>query len=914
MAKLYPPSIEGKLPAFAGSTLKIPITMNRAVNMNQVSSMRAMIKTVQTNQLKATLVGALNYEKTTGKYYALFTLNGSFQPNLGQYYKVQVAYVDKKSEVGYYSTVGTIKYTSYPSLTIPGLEENFYGRYDYIGIYSQENEQKTITNPETGVVTVVEEIKRDNTEKAYSYCFELTDSDGNIVATSGEQLHDASTDRAVSRSSDKWSIRRELTKGVPFYLQYKVTTSNGLEVSSARYLVMDQDSVDIDMELALVTEMDFDNGCVALSFYPLSSQGDEQVVINGSFVLVRSSSLDNFGSWDEVYRFTYSNVSLTVGHPVKLWEDCTVQQGVKYTYALQAYNSYGLYSNKILSVNKDSPDDNFIYVDFEDAFLYDGERQLRIRYNPKVTSFKETVLESKMDTIGSQFPFVFRNGNVRYKEFPISGLLSLQSDPEERFLKGVQSKDLVSTREWTPSGQEPSNNLDNLLTGTNIQREREFKIAVLEWLNNGKPKLFRSPAEGNYIVRLMNVSLSPNDTLGRMLHTFSCTAYEIAECSFDNLVSLDLMSLPASNTTSLRVGQITPKVLMSAKPADLATSFPDFAVQEQTISFPSVYMANITEATPGTKIGLNFANGRDEVLIEIGDTGSYYILVDEYPLTAVRLASGHWDDAKITFNYYDDTPADTFSSIASLALTDEIRQFIGIGYDYNIIEGLEDIRRDVGQFHYIKVMKRQIENIWVDDEDGSFYRTDNKTDRVDRWDRTLLYYVVNREIYFNGGPEKILAPSEIDYRFALNPQEANDYTDLGGRTNPPARCLDCGYQGEFEGQCPKCASRNIDTRFGDTFGRIEAIRNVEKVDKLYLGTGVIADVAYRVRTKTYVIEDTNILVSDAKKVWLAAVETLNQWVAHPSMTEHDYEEAVAHVNNSYREFINTLEDALRYSV
>ena len=136
-----------------------------------------------------------------------------------------------------------------------------------------------------------------------------------------------------------------------------------------------------------------------------------------------------------------------------------------------------------------------------------------------------------------------------------SGLLSLQSDPEERFLKGVQSVSLVTDRGTTPSGStDISNNLDNHLSGYNIQREREFKIAVLEWLNNGKPKLFRSPTEGNYIVRLMNISMSPNDTLGRMLHTFSCTAYEIAEHSFENLVSLELMSVPESNTTSLRVG------------------------------------------------------------------------------------------------------------------------------------------------------------------------------------------------------------------------------------------------------------------------------------------------------------------------------------------------------------------------
>jgi hypothetical protein len=34
----------------------------------------------------------------------------------------------------------------------------------------------------------------------------------------------------------------------------------------------------------------------------------------------------------------------------------------------------------------------------------------------------------------------------------------------------------------------------------------------------------------------MNTSLSPNDTLGRMIHTFNATAYEIAENNFTNLV------------------------------------------------------------------------------------------------------------------------------------------------------------------------------------------------------------------------------------------------------------------------------------------------------------------------------------------------------------------------------------------
>jgi len=34
-----------------------------------------------------------------------------------------------------------------------------------------------------------------------------------------------------------------------------------------------------------------------------------------------------------------------------------------------------------------------VFADFEDMFLWDGKRQIRIRYNPKVSSFKTNHLE-----------------------------------------------------------------------------------------------------------------------------------------------------------------------------------------------------------------------------------------------------------------------------------------------------------------------------------------------------------------------------------------------------------------------------------------------------------------------------------------------------------------------------------------
>ena len=79
------------------------------------------------------------------------------------------------------------------------------------------------------------------------------------------------------------------------------------------------------------------------------------------------------------------------------------------------------------------------------------------------------------------------------------------------------------------------------LISENIHLERQFKLEVLDWLTNGEPKLFKSPTEGNYIVRLLNVSLTPNDQVGRMIHTFNATAYEIADLSYDNLCKLNII-------------------------------------------------------------------------------------------------------------------------------------------------------------------------------------------------------------------------------------------------------------------------------------------------------------------------------------------------------------------------------------
>lgn len=43
------------------------------------------------------------------------------------------------------------------------------------------------------------------------------------------------------------------------------------------------------------------------------------------------------------------------------------------------------------------------------------------------------------------------------------------------------------------------------------------------------------------IVVLDSVSLTPEQSLGRLIYNFSATAYEIADLTYDNLVSLGIV-------------------------------------------------------------------------------------------------------------------------------------------------------------------------------------------------------------------------------------------------------------------------------------------------------------------------------------------------------------------------------------
>lgn len=725
--KLYPPYIDGKNPAFCGTNMRIWFRHNRAIGASQYSSISCKIKTVSTNEWKWTLNSDQIYQDSvTGNWYVDYNLaqtnpktNQTYASmlSIGLFYKIQIAYVDTDGVIGYFSDVGVIKYTSVPKVYIDGLKaETNASQTNYVGVYSQADSGQ------------------DSTEKVYSYKFTILDESGNVFLESGEQLHNSSTDTESNKSRDIFKCNKEMIANRKYRLNYSVTTINGLECASSTYLIMRSSTVRPAINAKLRAKSDFEDGYILVYL-----EADEAVTATGSFSICRSSSLDNFETWDELCQ-----IELIQECALKdLFKDFAIEQGVQYCYSLQQFNTYGLYSNRMLS--------DTVSADFEDMFLYDGKRQLKIRFNPNVSSFKNDILETKTDTIGGRYPFIFRNGNVKYKEFPITGLLSYLADENEYFLE----KNKLGRLEMETTD----------LISDNIRAERMFKLEVLDWLNNGEAKLFKSPTEGNYLVRLLNVSMSPNATLGRMLHTFTATAYEIGDTDFDTLntysmfdvyenIEKTVMQFMTLNLAGDEQEDGTIKDPVKALISGSAIPKRETLISKvnsakqntikQSLNIPYIYLGEISKETPGAIFALQYdqeVNGTDISFITIGGTGVYEINTKDNPVIGIYPM---WTpdptgimQGLFTFGYYAENITDAFSQVYKYYPEDILAQFIGKHNDiltedgliyytgtnntsYNILQssnnktvrGIENFRNTVGRFYWLRFKTREIINFY----------------------------------------------------------------------------------------------------------------------------------------------------------------------------------------------------------
>ena len=532
---LYPPIVDTYVPAFLTDSgtdkdiCRIYFTLSQFNTMGDIENVQVTVRSQYTNlsvlnkskypsEVMLTSIQEDASKTSDDRYYIELNKTdiqgGQFEIN--QYYKVQMRFthidaadvslttpqaidgwlaanINLFSE---WSTVCLIRGISTPQLAVSGFTieggEISWANYNPIiyGTLSFNNEEET--------------------EKLKSYQVKLYDENDNLLTDSGIQY--------TNTNSFSYGLNYNFVAGAAYKFTIECTTMN-LYSAIATYEFTTATEESEILDFTFIAETDEDNGRIILTI----KKSNITDGFTGELVLRRTSNKTNFTIWEDLKTYTYEGATAIK----ETFSDMTIESGVWYKYYLQKRSNGVAASTKYIKTP--------VMVIFDDMFLTTKDRQLKIKFNPTVSSFKRTIQESRTDTLGSQFPFVRRNGHANYAQFPIGGLISFQIDESELFtsLEELFGEHLYLYTDY--------NNDHRITEANNIVYEKLFKDKVIEFLYSEQPKLFRSATEGNFIVKVMDASFSPNATLGRRIVSFTATAYEVAECNIDNYKKYDIL-------------------------------------------------------------------------------------------------------------------------------------------------------------------------------------------------------------------------------------------------------------------------------------------------------------------------------------------------------------------------------------
>lgn len=558
--RLYPPILNYSLPAFAiqTGTTRVRIyfalsdyssNTNASVQMTvryQDNNENALKTSTYKGRVKAFKTYSTDNEKITQKdkyYVELLSTDLQNGFTVDRIYKIQLRFSSAYTSAGpttdwlnsnlsnfsEWSTVCLIKPISKPSYSVMGLDAG--GGSSSLSIYTTVDSIFTITYNQGASNELLKSWRT----------ILYNDNKNNILADSGWKTYTnydyLPVDNTNTVTFDS-ILPYVMEDGNSYILQLSIETRNGYTAITdypfTCYPILSNDFIG-----NITLQMNEEEGYATLHV-------TSEIPYSTNLVLRRSSSESNFTIWEDIALKVLTNEAVNW-----TYKDFTIESGVWYRYGVQIRDVAGRRGS--LSVIS-----SIEMAEFEHAFLLgENNQQLKLKYDFNISSANITVAESKTDTIGSKFPFIRRNGHMYYRTFQCSGLITGYMDSDEHLF--------TTESELYHNNQNRYNTVrtevDAISTSYDYTYEREFREKVQEFLYDNKIKLYKSLQEGNMLVKIMNVSLSPKNELGRLLYNFSALVVEIDEPTLTNLQAYNLQPIDtyASSITfsEASLGQLT---------------------------------------------------------------------------------------------------------------------------------------------------------------------------------------------------------------------------------------------------------------------------------------------------------------------------------------------------------------------
>ena len=531
LMNLYPPIVDTYMPAFLYTeSCKIYFSLSPYNSFNDIkyaqvvltyqnSNLTALNSKHYPNEIKVCdMVEDSTIGNTNKKYYITINQNDLNDESflINNYYKVQIRFVSKEAKtLTELNNVGAYKET------VAWLLEN----RDYFSEWSTVCLIRGIAKP---VLKMADYITNGNSSSSRSlqvlgslsfnptYEKETLKSYQIFLQENGNKIIEKTNiiyTNILNPNEINYTLKSLLKKDTQYNLIIKFVTKNLYESQQTFSINTTGEGIDFkDLNLVVSINNELDAANVLINFNTFKQLTGDQLWIK------RASVKDSFQTWEYMHQLLNDEYKQTSYS----WNDFSLESGVWYKYALEVIRD----SNIIDMIVCEDP----ILTVLENMYLVRNYRQLNIQLNPQVSSYQRVVSDTVTTTLGSKYPFISRNGNSNYRQFTISGLISSYMDDNSIFTNKDEiyllNKDLYLQ----------FNKERNISEYKDYQYEYHFREKVLDFLYNEQAKLFRSPTEGNILVKLTNISLTPNQTLGRLLYSFTATVIEIDECTPQNLM------------------------------------------------------------------------------------------------------------------------------------------------------------------------------------------------------------------------------------------------------------------------------------------------------------------------------------------------------------------------------------------
>ena len=540
-SNLYPPIVETFMPAFTADNCKIYFELSDFNTIADINTnlIQVSVRNQKNNENSLKNSSGIRYytlqTDSDNRYYITIEDNhliSGFQKNI--YYKVQIRFT--KSNV---STSGCyINTIDNPSMTWINEHLNYFSEWSSVCLIRQITEPDIEQNSlilisgndnyeyETPFLKFNGKVKFGQNENEYLKEYRLrlyntTDTspydDGTLVEDSGIQY----PDRDIDVNKILYNFTTKL-QGDSRYNLYVDIVTNNLYQKTTSYIGF---LTSFDQEPANTLSYEYiedpDQGRIGLDItdsFPLPTD---------YIIITRTSNRSDFTKYDEIAVLTSEDID----NP---FYDSSIESGVWYSYAIQKYNDgtyYGVYEKKVIdevdpTIEKIDP----IMIIYEDVFLNSQGKQLKLRYDSRLTSYKRVTMENKTEPLGSIYPFVRKNSATNYKQFSLNGLITFHTDESEIF---ITEKELYGGQEAVTKYHN-YNIEDRIHEYNDYIKEREFREKVLDFLYSGKVFLLRTITEGLILVRLTDINVTPNQSLNNYICNFTATVTEIGECTPEN--------------------------------------------------------------------------------------------------------------------------------------------------------------------------------------------------------------------------------------------------------------------------------------------------------------------------------------------------------------------------------------------